>query len=735
MELYQNPLLLTDQWTDDELGDPFIMRFNGEYYLYCSSAGPYIKCWKSWNLTDWEYQGSVCDDERITGAYAPEVHYGYGKFYMITSPVGSGHYILEANHPLGPFQIITKNLGQLIDGSLFFDDDGSEYLLRAGHQGIVIHDMPSVSEVEEAGLVIEPSYLNYWTEGPMILKKDDFYFLTYTGNHLLSRGYRIAYSVSSQGPDRGYENLDNHIMMLETGDEFHAIGHSSSVPGPDLESHCIAYHTFALDRVPKSRRLNVDRLYFNGARMYANPVWWPQKKFRMPDFVSRFGEGLTEQDDLLVTGMLPESYCAELNVNPQDAGCRICFGLADGHMGSLILKNDHTYSVIEDGRPVEAGSLARCIGFSNYLAVRITREESGRMTFSVNDLKVAAVCTTLPSGRIGLEKGCGTVGFAGWTDCTQGEYDRFCEKAVPGRFDCVHARETVKRVCISDASLPVYAAAAAADMRMTFPVNVKESGLYEVIARVKGFAQGAEISCRTNEDSLSGKTFYTCTDKDGFAAVSLGRLRFPEGYGIFEMTARADGLIDYIELLPAADVTDMTLVKDGEACRETGLRILGHKRENSMLTKICGFTCAENYGIAYCGRDGWKDYLVNAQVLCNPGTDGHVGIYVRVRKESWFQAQTSGALFGYQVRIDKTGVRLWKHAYSEQEIAFAAVDFGRQKQYAVFTVAAEGRVLTVSMNGRQLIACQDESPYLFGKMGVDAFGEGWGFQKLELSKV
>ena len=35
-----------------------------------------------------------------------------------------------------------------------------------------------------------------WTEGPFMIYKDGFYYLTYCGNHLESKGYRIHYATS-----------------------------------------------------------------------------------------------------------------------------------------------------------------------------------------------------------------------------------------------------------------------------------------------------------------------------------------------------------------------------------------------------------------------------------------------------------------------------------------------------------------------------------------------------------
>ena len=47
IQTVRNPYPLTDLWEGREIGDPFLMRHDGRFYLYCSSGGPGIKCWVS----------------------------------------------------------------------------------------------------------------------------------------------------------------------------------------------------------------------------------------------------------------------------------------------------------------------------------------------------------------------------------------------------------------------------------------------------------------------------------------------------------------------------------------------------------------------------------------------------------------------------------------------------------------------------------------------------------------
>ena len=81
---YENKFLedrIPNQWPSYGIGDPFVYRFNGKYYLYCSTKDNYVgvRAWVSEDLMDWTpitgeglKTGYVCEDKTTTSAYAPE---------------------------------------------------------------------------------------------------------------------------------------------------------------------------------------------------------------------------------------------------------------------------------------------------------------------------------------------------------------------------------------------------------------------------------------------------------------------------------------------------------------------------------------------------------------------------------------------------------------------------------------------------------------------------------------
>ena len=269
--------------------DPFVLRYNGSYYLYCTSQ--YINCWRSKNLIDWELHGPVISEDEFPGLwpFAPEVVYHNGSFYMYTSPSGRGHYVLKSDSPLGPFRKITDNIGHAIDFSVFVDDDGAWYAYWADDKGILGCRMPSPSEFGTPQYV--GASLHGWTEGPFVVKVGGKYHLTYTGNHFLSKGYRIqgACADAPLGPYRDYPH--NPIAVRTQGDVV-GLGHSSTVLGPDLQTFFIFYHNLNPDR---TRDLNLDRMFFHEAEGYVvGPTTTPQAKPEPPGFAD-YGDNVSDK--------------------------------------------------------------------------------------------------------------------------------------------------------------------------------------------------------------------------------------------------------------------------------------------------------------------------------------------------------------------------------------------------------------------------------------------------------
>ena len=273
---WRNPTNLNGQ-TGGGVADPFVFKYRGTYYLYCTGDASKVLCWQSRDLVTWSGPTVCCTDPVAVYAYAPEVRYSNGKFYMVSSPSGNGHYVLTSDSPTGPFVCATKNLGNSIDGNVLVDDDGKSYFYHAGGGGIMGCPMSSPLSIgAETNLV--PAMGGQWTEGPEVFKRNGKYYMFYCGNHYLSRAYRTNIAVSATGPLGGFAVQDdqNPILISTDGiDNLYGLGHGSVVVGPDLDTYYFCYHNLVKGGSGTYRQLCIDRMGWNGDKlmMYAPTTW------------------------------------------------------------------------------------------------------------------------------------------------------------------------------------------------------------------------------------------------------------------------------------------------------------------------------------------------------------------------------------------------------------------------------------------------------------------------------
>ena len=360
-EDYINPVNLPVASGSNEAADPFVYRFNGKYYLYMTTGGEKVRCYVSDDLLNWSaatngpspglcYEGTAGNKIGNT-PYAPEVIYYDGYFYMVTSPHGDGHYILKSESPEGPFQDITGNQGKSIDGSFFIDEDEQAYMFTAGGNSIVGYKL----ELDPDGITFEKSdgndwmmaygatHLGAWNEGPYMLKRYGAYYLTHTGTHYLSPGYRVNYAYAPKGSDvsksSSFTHVDNLNTLVATDTTFHALGHSCTVLGPDMDSYYIAYHS--MKGSASYRYYNINRLSFNGGNMTINEFGEMfNQSPSMPEYAVEDCSEMTKKNGKYFSNIEHNSdaFSAEFNVVGEG---KMYFAYADDdNYGYLEFKNN-----------------------------------------------------------------------------------------------------------------------------------------------------------------------------------------------------------------------------------------------------------------------------------------------------------------------------------------------------------------------------------------------------------
>lgn len=367
-DTYQNPIEIENQWGGANpnryaygIGDPFVMRFNGKYYLYPSTQDrlPGVRVYESDDMIHWTYKGyavSESEDSSV-GAYAPEVVYYQGYFYLVQSRGGSGHFIYRAEHPLGPFIRITGNLGRGIDGSFHINDDGRIFLLHTGipaglRMSEILFFPESLGETDIGILgpqrLMETANLNHWIEGPGVIRRDDISYLTYTGNHIGSLGYRVAYSytMGNMFSHQDFIQPQNNVTIISTKNDYSSLGHSSNAYGPNLDSIYTAYH----NRSNLGRRYNLDRYVTNGVRLTTNAAFnhfgtVPDR----PDFEAQDGTQLTKDflNFYMSSQVTKDYFTAEFNYIMNQGDVVLNYQSYSQYLKVSIDPLNHTISLIQ----------------------------------------------------------------------------------------------------------------------------------------------------------------------------------------------------------------------------------------------------------------------------------------------------------------------------------------------------------------------------------------------------
>ncbi len=272
---YQNPLL-----PDKEIADPFVLRFEGKYYLYPTTDSRGFEVFVSDDLVNWERKALVFDDLR-RGAWAPEVFHnqrGDGKFYLYYTDnidrKGKGTEnkqigVAVADGPLGPFTDKGQLSAGAIDADLFQDEDGKLYLYYAQiTNGFKIFVQPMSDPLTKEGepqMIIQPT--EPWekrngnvTEGPFMLKHNGTYYMMFSGTSADSPNYAIGYATS-KSPLGPFEKYAGNPVAKRAGDVI-GPGHHCVVEGPGGKLWLV-YHQKKNSGINYTRFLALDPMWFD----------------------------------------------------------------------------------------------------------------------------------------------------------------------------------------------------------------------------------------------------------------------------------------------------------------------------------------------------------------------------------------------------------------------------------------------------------------------------------------
>ncbi|MCQ2470526.1 MAG: glycoside hydrolase family 43 protein [Clostridia bacterium] len=232
--------------------DPFILTFEGKYYMYgTGAAGAGYGCYVSDNLNNWSgpYEVFSASNEKdfdgIKDFWAPECHYYNGNFYLFATYYSSvtqhrGTAVFKADNPLGPFTLhsnghITPKYRDCIDGTLYVDDEGQPWIIYVNEWTSNKDEIGTmaVSKLSDdlSFRMGEPKEIfradgHLWTDsrvtdGPFIYKTSEGKLMMLWSNSAKSGGYAVGLAYSSNGKIDGrwihepfalYKKNDAHIF-------------------------------------------------------------------------------------------------------------------------------------------------------------------------------------------------------------------------------------------------------------------------------------------------------------------------------------------------------------------------------------------------------------------------------------------------------------------------------------------------------------------------------------------
>ena len=309
---YTNPIggLIT-------MGDPFVFRDEGRYYLYgTTSSGEGFKAWSSTNLTDWTELGFVFRKDSETWGqntfWAPEAFRYRDKYYLVYSsqPADTESFsaricLAVADTPEGPFKELHAPLfdngWSCIDGHVYLDTDGAPYLfftkvgvsepppkrfLLGINHGVRlkldlsgIEGEPVLCTQADQPWELPPEGRSRCTEGPFVFFRNGIYYMTYSANHYAEPFYGIGYATAPDPLGPWTKSPHNPLVKVDLGRGISGPGHNCVITSPDGKEQFMVYHTHADPDQPGGRRVvNIDRLEVDekGSLKLIGPTTTPQ---------------------------------------------------------------------------------------------------------------------------------------------------------------------------------------------------------------------------------------------------------------------------------------------------------------------------------------------------------------------------------------------------------------------------------------------------------------------------
>lgn len=288
----KTPQLAGNSVLPGQYADPDIDYFDGKYWIYPTTdgyagwGGTVFHAWSSIDMIDWVDEGVILDvanknpgtNEKGVAiassawsdgnAWAPSIEEKNGKYYFYycgnvnssySGTCGSGKAIgvAVADKPEGPFvaqetPIVYPSMvnnagigfsGQVIDPSVFTDEDGTSYLFFGnGEHGCAFAELEDDMVTIKADTLKKINGMKDFRESVVVVKRNGLYHFTWSCDDTGSPNYHVNYGVAEE-LDGNVEFKYTLLQKDESGDML-GTAHQSLLYMPDTDKCYIAYHRF-----------------------------------------------------------------------------------------------------------------------------------------------------------------------------------------------------------------------------------------------------------------------------------------------------------------------------------------------------------------------------------------------------------------------------------------------------------------------------------------------------------
>lgn len=782
-QAWQNPMNLSGQ-ADMGIGDPYIFKFRGTYYLYSSSRDVEIKCWKSKDMIDWS-SAIICSTDPIAkNAYAPEVVYWNGTFYMYASPQGKGHYVLKSDSPTGPFVPVTGNLGKKIDGSTFIDDDGKWYFYHADGTGIQGCAMVNPTTFGQS-VNLNAQMNNQWTEAPCLIKRNGLYYLLYTGNHVWSNGYRVDYAINATtNPISIYApQMSQNPILVKTEGSFIGLGHGTAFIGPDLDTYYFTYHNLVRvgGGMAPARQFNYDRMSWNGDKLLVlGPTNWAQQapEPATSDFFERTDIGadwsmpnggnwtiknkdLLSQDKMdaeykaIFTPFSALNYTAEFMIkesatNGNSAKLGAVFSYKDEQNYGVALLNSNSnkleinFLINNVWGTIQQYDLPADFNHRVWHSIRIEKNMQS-YKFFVDGLFKVTLTSNLDGGQIGyITRNCnGHFSYIAISDKVNGSgiFDVF--KPIPGDIQAIHYNTGGEGIGYHDLTFENTGDSDNENVRNDkvdisknsnggFHISAIQTGewyKYNVNVKSKGI-YNIGIRYLTSNATSHIKIYQGESDLTGtiqlpnthntWQVYTIKGINLTAGHQTLKIEA-VQGEFELYEIqFRDGNNTSTTVTDTFDSSFSKNWNYT-----DGPWSVVSGQASINGYGKRALGKTGWTDYTIDCDVTYKDGMNA--GLIFRVNNPSQGGQNNDSRLGtdffqGYYVGIGVDRITLGKHSYSWTSLATSPGSFYQNRKYHI-RVVAEGANIKVYVDDMEIprIDYTDPSPFISGKVGFRSY--------------